>query len=375
MRKPVVVCVVGTRPDAIKTAPVVLELRKQREIDTFLVATGQHREMLDQALAAFGLEADRNLELMKHGQSLAELTARALTGLDGVFRELEPNYVVGQGDTTTTFVASVAAFYRKVSFGHVEAGLRTHDLLNPFPEEFNRRAAAIVATHHFAPTRLAADNLRHEGVAMDRIRITGNTGIDAVRTVAERFHQTWLMDWPGRVVLLTTHRRENWGEPQRQIARAARELADRFEDVRVVVPLHKNPDVRDTLTSVLTGHPRIDLIEPPDYAPFVKLMQRSTLILTDSGGVQEEAPAFGIPVLVLRETTERPEGVSAGAAKLVGTNDDRVLAEASVLLSSSDAHAAMARVTSPYGDGQASVRIAATIAASFGIGQEVQPWE
>lgn len=367
MAKPRIACVVGTRPDTIKTAPVVQELRRFDAAETLVIATGQHREMLAQALAAFDLAADRDLAIMQHGQTLAQVTCRALEGLDGLFEEIQPDYVIAQGDTTTTFVAALAAFYRRIPFGHVEAGLRTTTIDNPFPEEFNRRAAALVTAHHFPPTEWAAQNLRREGYPDDRIYVTGNTGIDAVLSVAEKEKQTWLPDHVGRVVLLTTHRRENWGEPQRRIALAARDIVDRFADVRLVVAMHRNPVVRDVLGAVLGGHPRIDLIEPPDYAPFVKLMQRSTLILTDSGGVQEEAPAFGKPVLVLRETTERPEGVNAGAAKLVGTDDEAIRREAYRLLEEPSAYDAMAHTVSPYGDGKAAQRIRWAVLSALGV--------
>lgn len=373
MAKPVIACVVGTRPDAIKSAPVVLELRQHHAVETLLVSTGQHREMLDQALDAFDLKADHDLKIMQHGQTLAEVTSRALAGLDSVFQEIQPQYVLAQGDTTTTFCASVAAFYRRVPFGHIEAGLRTPLIDNPFPEEFNRRATGLVARHHFPPTHWAAQNLLREGVPQERICVTGNTGIDAVLQMASRQPTQWYPDRHERVVTLTTHRRENWGEPQERVARAARSLVEQFEDVLLVVPMHRNPQVRETLTSLLSGHPRIDLIEPPEYERFVKLMQRSTLILTDSGGVQEEAPAFGVPVLVLRETTERPEGVEAGSAKLVGTDADAILREGSRLLSDPSARAQMADVRSPYGDGKAAGRIRFVVLKSLGIDSPEAP--
>jgi UDP-N-acetylglucosamine 2-epimerase (non-hydrolysing) len=376
MSRPRIVCVVGTRPDAIKTAPVVLELRRQESlVDTVLVSTGQHREMLTQALGAFGLSPDRDLAIMKHGQTLAEVTCGALSGLDGLIAELQPDFLMAQGDTTTTFVASLAAFYRQVPFGHIEAGLRTETIDNPFPEEFNRRASALVTAQHYAPTTWAAENLRREGHPAEHVFVTGNTGIDAVLAVAERVEQDWLPDHRGRVVLLTTHRRENWGDPQRQIAEAALTLVRDYRDVVLVVPMHRNPQVRELLTSVLGGHERIQLIEPPDYPKFVKLMQRSTLILTDSGGVQEEAPSFGIPVLVLRETTERPEGVHAGTAKLVGTAKDAILIEARALLDDPSAYARMAQAVSPYGDGKAAARIRYHALRRLGIeSEEASPW-
>ncbi len=358
MPKPVIVCVVGTRPEAIKVAPVVLELRKfADQIDTVLLSTGQHREMLDQALAAFNLRPDEDLALMRHGQSLVDLTSRALQDLDKAFERLKPAYVVVQGDTTSTFTGSLAAFYRSTPIAHVEAGLRTDTIDNPFPEEFNRRATGLIASLHLAPTAWAADNLLKEGKDPKTVMVTGNTGIDAVQYVAASSDEAWLPDHRGRVLLLTTHRRENWGDPQRRIASACRRIVDKYPDTVLVVAQHRNPQVRLLLHEVLGDHPRVKLIEPPEYAHFVKLMQRCSLILSDSGGVQEEAPAFGIPVLVLRETTERPEGLTAGTAKLVGTDEDAIFRTACELLDNPTAHAAMSKAVSPYGDGRASARI------------------
>lgn len=358
MAKPKIMCVVGTRPDAIKSAPVVLELQKfSEQVDTVLVSTGQHREMLEQALQAFGLKAHHDLGIMRHGQTLSEITSRCLEGLDKLLCDEAPDYVIAQGDTTTTFTASLAAFYRRIPFGHVEAGLRTEAIDNPFPEEFNRRATGLIATHHFAPTRWAAQNLLDEGKLQDRIFVTGNTGIDAVLHAAKSDETAWFADRTERIILLTTHRRENWGEPQRRIAATAREILDTVPDTFLVVPMHRNPQVRDTLTRALGDHDRVALIEPPDYGPFVKLMQRCTLILTDSGGVQEEAPAFGKPILVLRETTERPEGVEVGTARLVGTDAESIRSNALELLSDAEAYARMSQTTSPYGDGHAAARI------------------
>jgi UDP-N-acetylglucosamine 2-epimerase (non-hydrolysing) len=368
MPKPRIVCVVGTRPEAIKMAPVVQELRRfSDQAETILVSSGQHREMLAQALGAFGLTPDEDLDIMQHGQTLAEVTSRALTGLDGLLGRLKPNLIFAQGDTTTTFVAAMNAFYRRIPFAHVEAGLRTTTIDNPFPEEFNRRAAGLVASMHFPPTRWAADNLLKEGKSSSTIFVTGNTGIDAVLQMAGEEGQDWLPDHQGRVLVLTTHRRENWGDPQRRIAEACRELLDRFEDTVLVVAMHKNPQVRELLYEVLGDHPRVQLIEPPDYAQFVKLMKRSTLILSDSGGVQEEAPAFGIPVLVLRDTTERPEGVHAGTAKLVGTDKARIIEEGTMLLSDEAAYRSMAQAVSPYGDGRASQRIRFVALRKLGV--------
>lgn len=375
MAKPRIACVVGTRPDAIKTAPVVRELRRfSDDVETLLISTGQHREMLDQALDAFGLAADRDLAIMRHGQTLAGVTTRALEGLDEAFADLAPDYVIAQGDTTSTFCASIGAFYRRIPFGHVEAGLRTDTIDNPFPEEFNRRASGLIATHHFAPTSWAAKNLHDEGKAKDHVFVTGNTGIDAVLFAAQAEAHDWLPD-AKRVVLLTTHRRENWGEPQRCIATAALEIVEAFDEVELIVPMHRNPQVRDLLKRILGEHKRVHLIEPPDYGKFVKLMQRSELILTDSGGIQEEAPAFGVPVLVLRETTERPEGVDVGTAKLVGTDRATIVREASNLLRDKAAYLKMAHTESPYGDGQAAQRIRSVVLRSLGIvTPEVAMW-
>lgn len=376
MTKPRIVAVVGTRPDAIKSAPVVLELRKfADQLETVLVSTGQHREMLDQALEAFSLKGDVDLGIMRHGQNLAQVTSRALEGLNDQMVDLAPDYVLAQGDTTTTFCASLAAFYHHIPFGHVEAGLRTDTIVNPFPEEFNRRATGLIARHHFAPTQWAAQNLLAEGKPAETVFVMGNTGIDAVMAMANAKEQHWYGDRGDRIILLTTHRRENWGEPQRHIACAARALLDRFPDTFLVVPMHRNPQVRETLKGVLGDHPRVDLIEPPDYADFVKLMQRAHLIFTDSGGVQEEAPTFGKPILVLRDTTERPEGVEVGTAKLVGTDEAAILEAGTHLLESASAYEAMASAASPYGDGNAAKRIRFRVMDFLGLrSDEVADW-
>jgi len=368
MVKPKVIFVVGTRPDAIKSAPAVREfLRFPELVETILVSTGQHREMLAQALAAFDLTADFDLNIMQAGQSLAQVTTRALEGLDKVFAGVQPQWVFAQGDTTTTFVAGLASFYRQIPFGHIEAGLRTDSIWNPFPEEFNRRAVGLFAAQHYAPTSVSAQNLLNEGISEDSVFVTGNTGIDAVMEIAKKSTTNWYPEETRRLILLTTHRRENWGEPMADIASAARELLDQFPDTFLVAAMHRNPVVRETLTSILGNHERAHLIEPPDYQDFVKLMARSYLILTDSGGVQEEAPSFGIPVLVLRTTTERPEGVDAGVAKLVGTDRNVVFAEASKLLADEKAYNLMAQSASPYGDGQAAQRIRFLALKALGV--------
>jgi UDP-N-acetylglucosamine 2-epimerase len=370
--------VVGTRPEAIKMAPVVLELRRYPQVETLLVSTGQHREMLTQALGAFGLAPDQDLAIMQQGQTLAQVTSRAMEGLDNVLGQEVPNIVIGQGDTTTCFVASLAAFYRRIPFAHVEAGLRTDTIDNPFPEEFNRRATGLVAATHFPPTAWAAENLLKEGKDPGTILVTGNTGIDAVLSVAAR-PSSATSSGPylegQRVILLTTHRRENWGEPQRRIARAARRLLEAHPDTLLIVPMHRNPVVREVLEAEL-DHPRANLIEPPEYADFVHLMKQAHLILTDSGGVQEEAPSLGKPVLVLRETTERPEGVSAGTARLVGTEENAIFEAAQTLLTDQGAYAQMAHAASPYGDGLAAARIRHRLLESLGLDSPAVPaWD
>lgn len=374
MSKPRFAFIVGTRPDAIKTAPVIKEFKKfSNDCEVTVISTGQHKEMLHQALGAFGLSADLDLQIMQHGQTLAQITSRSVEALDEAIQKTEPDLIFGQGDTSATFVASLCAFYRQIPFAHIEAGLRTETIWNPFPEEFNRRAVALSAQYHFAPTAKAKSNLRKEGIGDAEIWITGNTGTDAVMQIAQNSLQG--SHSQERVVLLTTHRRENWGEPMSRIARAARRLADRFPDLRVVVPMHKNPDVRETLNVHLANHDRIDLIEPPDFVEFVQLMKGSYLILTDSGGIQEEAPTLGKPVLVLRDTTERPEGVEAGVARLIGTEEDEIFSRASRLLTDESAYNAMAQAQSPYGDGNASARIRSVIFNRFNLpSEEVPMW-
>jgi UDP-N-acetylglucosamine 2-epimerase len=366
--------VFGTRPDAVKMAPVVLELQRyELHVQVKVVVTGQHREMLDQVLQVFRITPHHDLNIMQHGQTLTQITVRVLEGLDALLGAQKPHVLLAQGDTTTTFVAALAAFYHQVAFGHVEAGLRTYHKYNPFPEEMNRRLAGAIADFHFAPTPKARENLLREGVKPESIWVTGNTGIDALLMVAEKPYPMTdpllqqAMASPLRTVLLTAHRRENWGEPLRRICIAVRQLVEGFEDIQVVFPMHRNPLVRQTATEVLGGVARVILTDPPDYAPFVKLMQHSTLILTDSGGVQEEAPSLGKPVLVLRETTERPEGVEAGTARLIGTDTERIVEEASRLLTDEEAYGQMARAVNPYGDGKAAQRIRQVLFEHFGV--------
>jgi UDP-N-acetylglucosamine 2-epimerase len=357
-------CVFGTRPDAVKMAPVVRALRRDPEsFQPQVVVTGQHREQLEQVMRAFDLQADRDLAIMRHGQTLAEISVRALEGLDKAIGDMQPDVLLSQGDTTTTFVGALAAFYRKVPYGHVEAGLRTDNMYNPFPEEMNRRLTACIASYHFAPTPMARENLLRENIPAERIWVTGNTGIDALLYIAQQDvvvddpQLAAVLQAPLRTVLITAHRRENWGAPLRSICRAVRRLAQAHPDCQFVYAMHKNPVVRETAVSQLGDVPQVHLIEPPDYAPFVKLMRKSHLILTDSGGVQEEAPSLGVPVLVLRSTTERPEGVEAGVAKLIGCDEERIVEEAGLLLNSGEAHHRMAQITNPYGDGSAAEQI------------------
>ncbi|HKV45187.1 MAG TPA: UDP-N-acetylglucosamine 2-epimerase (non-hydrolyzing) [bacterium] len=367
--------VFGTRPDAVKMAPVVKALRaRPAEFVPVVVVTAQHREMLDQVLTLFAIVPDHDLGIMTGQQSLADITRRTLDGLSALLPRIVPDLVLVQGDAAPSFVGALAAFYQQIPVGHVEAGLRTADKYQPFPEEMYRRMTTVLADLHFAPTRAARDNLRREGVPAGRILVTGNTVIDALMDVARRNDPPAdprlraLLHRPGRrVVLLTSHRRENWGEPQRRIFRAVRDLLDRFSDLDLVFPVHPNPIVSRPAHEILGRHPRALLCAPVDYATNVACMKAATLILTDSGGIQEEAPALGRPVLVLRETTERPEGVAAGTARLVGTGHSRILREAARLLTDRAAYARMSRARNPYGDGQAARRIVGGLRHHFGF--------
>jgi len=347
-------------------APVILELQRHSDMRTTVVATGQHREMLDQVFSAFDISAERNFAVMKTGQSLGYLTASILEGMDEAVLDLDPDIVVAQGDTTTTFVAGLSAFYARKPFAHVEAGLRTPTIDSPFPEEFNRRAVALFAAMHFPPTGLSAQNLLREGVEQDRIFVTGNTSIDAIKLLACNL----VVPTDSKMILVTTHRRENWGEPQREICKAIGRILDIDHELTVVLPMHRNPIVREVLQEELGSHPRVSLIEPPEYRKFVELMAQSFLILTDSGGVQEEAPALGKPVLVLRTETERPEGISAGNALLVGTDADTIHEAARRLITDHNAYAEIAQARNPYGDGLASKRIVAKIRQYVGLAFE-----
>ncbi|SPB15830.1 UDP-N-acetylglucosamine 2-epimerase [Caballeronia novacaledonica] len=353
-----VLCAVGTRPEAIKLAPVILALKACPEFDVRVLNTAQHRGMLDKILACFGLVPDIDLDIMRPNQSLAGLTARLLTEIDRVLGQEKPALVLAQGDTTTVMTVAMACFYRRIEFGHVEAGLRTGDIDNPFPEEMNRIVAGRLASLHFAPTEGARQNLLRERVPDNTIWMTGNTVIDALLSVAHEKPALGLdIDESKRLVLVTAHRRENFGEPLRNICCALLELLARHDDIQILFPVHPNPNVRDVVFSILDRHPRIILTDPLDYVPFVAAMQHATLILSDSGGVQEEAPALGKPVLVLRHETERPEAIEAGVVRLVGTRTDVIVEAASKLLNDPGEYRAMARGVSPYGDGRAAGRI------------------
>jgi UDP-N-acetylglucosamine 2-epimerase (non-hydrolysing) len=360
--KPITVLpIFGTRPEAVKMAPLVNLLKARPEFHCVVGVTAQHRQILDQILEFFNIVPEHDLNIMLAGQTLAEITTRALTGLDDVFKAVQPDIVLAQGDTTTVLAAALASAYHKIPFGHVEAGLRTDNLYDPFPEEINRRLTSQITQLHFAPTQMARENLLREGVASKGIFLTGNTVIDALLQVVNRPEAAVEKTAGERLILVTTHRRENWGKPQENIALALHEIIEKFPDTRAVLPMHPNPIVREPLVRVLGNHPRVELTEPMDYVDLVKVMKRAHLVLTDSGGVQEEAPALGLPVLVLRGTTERPEGVHAGTAKLVGTRREDIVHEAGRLLSDDDYYTTMSHAVNPYGDGQACERIAQAI--------------
>lgn len=367
-KPPIRVCIIlGTRPEAIKLAPVIRAFKQDAAFETQVVLTGQHREMVAQVMQLFGLQADHDLAIMQHGQTLTDITCRSLQGLESLFQQLQPQLVLVQGDTTTAFAAALAAFYQKIPVGHVEAGLRTDNIYDPYPEEANRRLVSQVTHLHFAPTTLSVENLQRSGV-VGKIYHTGNTVIDALLTVADSYPACTVpgLDWEQyRVILATVHRRENWGTPLQSIAAGFLQVLDKFPDTALLLPLHRNPTVREPLTAALGNHPRVFLTEPLDYGELVGAIQRCYLLMTDSGGLQEEAPSLGKPVLVMRETTERPEAVHAGTAKLIGTNADQILAEAAQLLNSAESYQTMANAINPFGDGQASVRIGQAVKDYF----------
>lgn len=368
--------VFGTRPEAIKMAPLVRELEKHDSITCKVAVTAQHREMLDQVLELFNITPEFDLNIMKPDQTLFDITARALTGLNEILVQEQPDIVLVHGDTTTTFAASLASFYRQIKVGHVEAGLRTGNKFSPYPEEMNRKLTGALADFHFSPTGVAKANLLSEGVNPESIMVTGNTVIDALlATVRDNytFNNPVLdgIDYLNRrVLVVTTHRRENLGEPMRNVYNALQEIVEQYSDVEVVFPVHKNPRVRQMVDSVLGGTERIHLVDPLDYEPFVNLMNKAYLVLTDSGGLQEEAPSLGKPVLVLRDTTERPEAVDAGTVKLVGTNHAEIVNSCRKLLDSGEEYKKMANAVNPYGDGKACERIAEGLKYFFGLIQD-----
>ena len=371
MEKLKVMAIFGTRPEAIKMAPVILELEKFSEkIDTTVAVTAQHREMLDQVLNLFKITPDYDLNIMSAGQTLFDITSRALLGLNKILEEVKPNIVLVHGDTTTTFAGALAAYYHQISVGHVEAGLRTGNKFSPYPEEMNRKLTAALTDLNFAPTNTAKENLLREGVDAEKIFVTGNTVIDALYKTVRRdfkFEDELLngIDYGKRIILVTTHRRENWGEPLRNVYKALKKLVEEFSDVEIIFPVHKNPIVRDVVNEELGNLPRVHLTDPLDYEPFANLMSRVKLILTDSGGVQEEAPALGKPVLVLRGTTERPEAVDAGTVKLIGTEFEKVYSNAKLLLINDAEYKKMAEAVNPYGDGIAAERIVQAVLWSY----------
>lgn len=358
-----VMTVFGTRPEAIKMAPVVKALEAAPDMEAIVTVTAQHREMLDQVLHLFSITPDYDLNIMSAGQTLYDVTTKALLGLKDVLEEAKPDVVLVHGDTTTTFAGALAAFYQEIPVGHVEAGLRTGNIYSPFPEEMNRKLTGSLTTYHFSPTSSAEKNLLKENISSEHLYVTGNTVIDALRTTVKEgyhFEEELLnsLDYEQkRIILVTTHRRENLGEPMRHVYRAIRRLVHEFDDIEVVFPVHRNPKVRSIVAEELGDTERVHLIDPLEYEPFANLMARSYLLMTDSGGIQEEAPALGKPILVLRNTTERPEAVTAGTVKLVGTDEEAVFMTARRLLSDKEAYASMANSVNPYGDGEASRRI------------------
>lgn len=367
MGKIKVMSVFGTRPEAIKMAPLVKELEKRKEIESIVAVTAQHREMLDQVLETFDIKPDYDLNIMKQGQTLGDVTTRALQGLEGVIKDCNPDIVLVHGDTTTTFAGALAAFYNRVSIGHVEAGLRTYDKYSPWPEEMNRQMVDCMTDMYFAPTDLSKENLLKQNIDASKIYVTGNTAIDAMSTTVENDYKHEVIDWVGdsRMILLTAHRRENLGEPMRHIFTAIKRLVDEFEDIKVVYPIHKNPLVREIANEILQGNDRVKLIEPLEVFDFHNFQNKSYIIMSDSGGIQEEAPSLGKPVLVLRDTTERPEGIAAGTLKLVGTDEETIYKEAKKLLTDKNAYDKMSKASNPYGDGHASERIADAIIEKF----------
>ncbi len=351
--------VFGTRPEAIKMCPLVNELKSRDEVETVVVVTGQHREMLDQVLDVFGVVPDYDLSIMKPKQTLFDVTINILDRMKEVLEDVKPDVVLVHGDTSTTFVTALACFYLQIPIGHVEAGLRTYDIYSPYPEEFNRQAVGLVAKYHFSPTEMSKDNLVREGKNLDDIYITGNTAIDALSTTVKADYHHDLFDWvdKSKLIMITAHRRENLGEPMRNMFKAIRRIIDEHPDVKAIYPIHMNPVVRETAHEILGDSEQIKIIEPLEVIDFHNFLAKSYMIITDSGGIQEEAPSLGKPVLVMRDTTERPEGVAAGTLKLVGTEEEVIYKHFKELLENEDEYSAMSNASNPYGDGTASKQI------------------
>lgn len=372
MNKIKIMTIFGTRPEAIKMAPLVKAVQEDPRFESIVTVTAQHRQMLDQVMNIFDLSADYDLNIMKDGQTLAGITSRVIKELDQIFEEAKPDIVLVHGDTTTTFSASIASFYHQIKIGHVEAGLRTWNKYSPFPEEMNRQLTDVLADIYFAPTEMSKKNLLNEKRNVSDIYVTGNTAIDAMKyTISDQYSHSLLTDiGDKKIILVTMHRRENLGNPMKNVFKAINRIVERFDDVHVVFPMHKNPIVRKTVKETLIDCDRIHLIEPLDVVDFQNFANHSYMIMSDSGGVQEEAPSLGKPVLVLRDTTERPEGIEAGTLRLVGTSEDKVFVSAKELLEDNDIYDQMSKASNPYGDGFASQRILDAIAYSFGLTNE-----
>lgn len=355
-----IMLVFGTRPEAIKMCPLVNELKTRKNVETIVCVTGQHRQMLDQVLSVFGVEPDFDLSIMKDKQTLFDVTVNILNSIKTVLEQVKPDVVLVHGDTSTTFVTALACFYLQIPVGHVEAGLRTYNIYSPYPEEFNRQAVGIISKYNFAPTELSKQNLLNEGKNPGTIYVTGNTAIDALKTTVKDDYTHPELEWAegSRLILITAHRRENLGEPMKNMFRAIKRVMDEHPDVKAIYPIHMNPVVRETADEILGGDERIRIIEPLEVIDFHNFLNKSYLILTDSGGIQEEAPSLGKPVLVMRDTTERPEGIEAGTLKLVGTNEETIYKEFKKLLENKEEYAKMSEASNPYGDGLASKRIA-----------------
>lgn len=354
-----IMVVFGTRPEAIKMCPLVKELKRRSELDTVVCVTGQHRQMLDQVLNAFEVVPDYDLSVMKDKQTLFDVTVNILDKMRAVLEEVKPDVVLVHGDTSTTFVTALACFYMQIPVGHVEAGLRTYNIYSPFPEEFNRQATGIISTFNFAPTEISKENLLKEGKKPETVYVTGNTAIDALNTTVRKDYHHELFHWLGndRLIMLTAHRRENLGEPLRNMFRAIKRIVDEHEDIKVIYPIHMNPLVRETAAEVFGNQDRINIIEPLEVIDFHNFLNRSYMILTDSGGIQEEAPSLGKPVLVMRDTTERPEGIAAGTLKLVGTEEETIYSTFKELLNNKEEYERMSKASNPYGDGTACKQI------------------